>query len=502
MSAPSCSSSITTAANSPTRQPHDVLWDDEATLYGGSKAGSQAGSKRNSHSDGTDIKAIDAKALDANLVPVLLEKQWTKFEAQSETAVEDVFPDGGLQAWSVLVGGFLTTFCGFGMIAGYGAFNTYYHNNLLSQHPLSVTAWIGSVSSCITFAGATIGGTVMDRLGPRKVMMTGTSIMTIGFLALSWCTELWHFFLCQSLFISSGIALMFVCPMTSANDWFKERRSMASGVVMSGASAGSIVWPLIIANVPRQVGWSWTVRIIALCQLFLLSLATILLRLRPRATVLEQPSTKKHLFYWRAFATHPVYLLTSFSSFCFSFGYFFFLYFCGTFAIQKGWVKEGPYVLIACNAASAIGRVGAGFLADRVGRYNVLFLTTFGSSVVLFSWFGVNSLAGLFIVAVVYGVATGGNVALQSVCVVQAVKDLEHLGVTGTLIGQQFGFQALAVLIGPPISGYILGTSGSAAQQMARFPYAIALNGSVIMIGACCALIARYMQSKKLVAKI
>jgi MFS family permease len=113
------------------------------------------------------------------------------------------------------------------MIAGYGAFNTYYHNNLLSQYPLSVTAWIGSVSSCITFAGATIGGTVMDRLGPRKVMMAGTSIMTIGFLALSWvsdfvilgvrvvadvlypqCTELWHFFLCQSLFISSGIALM------------------------------------------------------------------------------------------------------------------------------------------------------------------------------------------------------------------------------------------------------------------------------------------------------
>jgi MFS family permease len=76
------------------------------------------------------------------------------------------------------------------MIAGYGAFNTYYHNNLLSQYPLSVTAWIGSVSSCITFAGATIGGTVMDRLGPRKVMMAGTSIMAIGFLALSWVSSI------------------------------------------------------------------------------------------------------------------------------------------------------------------------------------------------------------------------------------------------------------------------------------------------------------------------
>ncbi|GHJ87898.1 hypothetical protein NliqN6_4300 [Naganishia liquefaciens] len=494
MSSTCCSSSTISAAESPVKRPQEIFWDDEVTLY----SGSGPNSKRNSHSEGTDVKIVDP-----NFVPILLEKQLTKVEANTSNVVEDVFPDGGLQAWSVLLGGFLTTFCGFGMIAGYGAFNTYYHNNILSQYPISVTAWIGSVSSCITFAGAAIGGTVMDRLGPRKVMMTGTAIMTVGFLALSWCTELWHFFLCQSLFISSGIALMFVCPMTTANDWFKARRSMASGIVMSGASAGSIVWPLIIANVPRQVGWGWTVRIIALCQLFLLSLATILLRLRPRPDAKAViPAVKKHTFYWRAFATHPVYLLTSLSSFCFSFGYFFFLYFCGTFAIQKGWVKEGPYVLIACNAASAIGRIGAGTLADRIGRYNVLFFATFGSSVVLFSWLGVNSLAGLFICGVVYGIMTGGQVALQSVCVVQATKDLEHLGVTGTLIGQQFGFQALAVLIGPPISGYILGTSGSAAEQMARFPYAIMLDGIVIMIGAGCAAWARLMQSRTLVAKI
>jgi hypothetical protein len=109
------------------------------------------------------------------------------------------------------------------------------------------------------------------------------------------------------------------------------------------------------------VGWNWTVRVIALCQFLLLSVATILLRLRPRpATKVEAPPAKKHMFYWRAFATHPVYLLTSISSFCFSFGYFVFLFFVGTFALQKGWVKEAPYVLIACNAASAIGRIGAG----------------------------------------------------------------------------------------------------------------------------------------------
>ena len=37
---------------------------------------------------------------------------------------------------------------------------------------------------------------------------------------------------------------------------------------------------------------------------------------------------------------------------------------------------------------------------------------------------------------------------------------------------------------------------------MARFPYAILLDGIVIMIGAGCAAWARFMQSKALVAKI
>ncbi|KAJ9096002.1 hypothetical protein QFC21_005365 [Naganishia friedmannii] len=454
----SSSSTLSLATDSPTKTLHEIPWEDDATLFGGSK--------RNSHSE----EKVDIKTADILSVPVLLEKQAlnTIEKRPIDGSEEDVYPDGGLQ-----------------MIAGYGAFNMYYHKNLLSEYPLSVTAWIGSVSSCVTFAGATIGGTVMDRFGPRKVMMAGTTIMSLGFLLLSFCTELWQFFLCQSLFISSGIALMFVCPMTSANDWFKARRSMASGVVMSGASAGSIVWPLMVANLPQLVGWNWTVRVIALCQFLLLSLATILLRLRPRpATKVDAPPVNKHMFYWRAFATHPVYLLTSISSFCFSFGYYVFLFFVGTFALQKGWIKEAPYVLIACNASSAIGRIGAGFVADRVGRYNVLFLTTFSSAIVLFSWLGANSVVGIFVVAVVYGIMTGGNVALQSVCVVQATKDLEHLGVTGTLIGQQFGFQAIAVLIGPPISGYILGTSGSVSRQLSRLPFAIGLNGSVIMIGA------------------
>lgn len=89
------------------KNPQEVFWDDEATLYSGKStlhigtttqgssrrwAGSKPSSKRNSHSEGADAKLVDA-----NFVPVLLEKQLTKVEANPSEEVEDVFPDGGLQ---------------------------------------------------------------------------------------------------------------------------------------------------------------------------------------------------------------------------------------------------------------------------------------------------------------------------------------------------------------------------------------------------------------------
>lgn len=108
------------------------------------------------------------------------------------------------------------------MIGSYGAFNTYYHNNNLKSYPLyvpppplllestsllhtylrtqrshsrdsdghdtnrSVTAWIGSLQSCLVFTLAILGGSWFDKYGPRPLMVFGTVTSAAGYLALSW----------------------------------------------------------------------------------------------------------------------------------------------------------------------------------------------------------------------------------------------------------------------------------------------------------------------------
>ncbi|KAJ4367260.1 hypothetical protein N0V83_006841 [Neocucurbitaria cava] len=61
------------------------------------------------------------------------------------------FPDGGLEAWLVVVGGFCTVFASFGWINCIGIFQDYYESTLLSHYSSSQVAWIPSTESFMMF---------------------------------------------------------------------------------------------------------------------------------------------------------------------------------------------------------------------------------------------------------------------------------------------------------------------------------------------------------------
>lgn len=77
------------------------------------------------------------------------------------------FPDGGLQAWLVVIGGFCLVFASFGWIncqslqtsmklmlmqhVGIGIFQDYYERNQLAAYSSSEVAWIPSTESFMMF---------------------------------------------------------------------------------------------------------------------------------------------------------------------------------------------------------------------------------------------------------------------------------------------------------------------------------------------------------------
>ena len=66
------------------------------------------------------------------------------------------------------------------------------------------------------------------------------------------------------------------------------------------------------------------------------------------------------------------------------------------------------------NGASTFGRTIPNLLADKLGVLNVFIVVTFGAGILLFALFGINSVGGVTIFAILYGFFSGGGLSCLS----------------------------------------------------------------------------------------
>ncbi len=105
------------------------------------------------------------------------------------------------------------------------------------------------------FAGLLIGPMV-DRYGPRPLMVTGAVLYGGALLLTSQISELWHFITLQIL--SGGIAAALVGPLVvnvAISRWFVLRRGWALSIGSMGVSLGTAVLPLTLTMVVDGAGW-------------------------------------------------------------------------------------------------------------------------------------------------------------------------------------------------------------------------------------------------------
>ena len=132
------------------------------------------------------------------------------------------------------------------------------------------------------------------------------------------------------------------------------------------------------------------------------------------------------------------------------------------------------------NAASIIGRILPNFFADRTGALNMLIPCAFATSILCFGWIGINSIPGVIIFAILYGFFSGAFVSLPPSAIVSLTP---NLGLVGTRMGMCFGITAIGVLIGTPVSGAILNSTGKYIGTQ-LFCGSIVLLAMVLMISA------------------
>lgn len=74
-------------------------------------------------------------------------------------------PDGGLRAWLVATGAAFVFFSSLGFANSFGVFQEYYMSHQLRHESADKIAWIGSISTFLSFVGGAIGGPLFDRYG-------------------------------------------------------------------------------------------------------------------------------------------------------------------------------------------------------------------------------------------------------------------------------------------------------------------------------------------------
>lgn len=79
------------------------------------------------------------------------------------------FPDGGIEAWLVVFGGWCALFCTFGLINCMGVFEQYYLAGPLKQYDASAVSWIPSVLVFLMiFCGSIVSCTLTSEERRRK----------------------------------------------------------------------------------------------------------------------------------------------------------------------------------------------------------------------------------------------------------------------------------------------------------------------------------------------
>ena len=142
-------------------------------------------------------------------------------------------------------------------------------------------------------------------------------------------------------------------------------------------------------------------------------------------------------------------------------------------------------VLLVVNGLGIPIRPVVGYLADNiVGPINVFMVCLCALGVIIYSWIGVTTKAGLYIFGAFYGMGVGASQGTYVGSLASLTKDPRKMG---TRFGMVSTICAFATLAGPPTAGAIIERSGGV------YTWAQVWGGTMAVCGAMAVLTCRLL---------
>jgi sugar phosphate permease len=297
-----------------------------------------------------------------------------------------------------------------------------------------------------------LAGWIIDRFGPKRLMMAGILMGGTALIGLSQMTALWMFY-----FFYLFNALGYVCGGPLPNQvllsrWFDKARGKAMGFAYLGIGVGGAVVPWVAYYLEQYFGWHTALMMLGILMIAIALPMIWFVKESPddRPNVLKK--AEKPVAIGHVVKSWPFYLLVIGSMA--SIGAV-----GGTnqhlklfLSVDQGFSQgDARDILSLVLTSSIIGRLLMGFLADRYPKkYVMLLIYSLVSCAIPLLYF--TSTPGvIYIFAVIFGIAFGGDYMIIPLM----AAELFGLKVMGRVMGLVLTMDGLAEALSPMLVGYL-----------------------------------------------
>ena len=353
-----------------------------------------------------------------------------------------------------------------------------------------------SIMGLIGLAGPLFGMWV-ERFGARRTMMLGALVMGLAFACLGFTSSLHYFYVMYFVVAVGQMAILHIPVLTLVSQWFEKRRGLAMGVSVAGLGLGGMIMLPLSAYLISLLGWQWTYRIlgVAIC-LILLPLINLVVRNTPgdmgmlpdgdrRAQrdddCAARPCGNAGAQVWTlsgALRTPTFWMLVA----------AFTLVFTGTssviahavpFFVGQGFSNQTASTIVgSAVGVSILGRIGTGYLCDRVPVKYAAMLFFVLQAVALLVLISAGTGAAVPAFIAIFGLAMGGLFVLEPL----VIREYFGLSSFASIYGGLWAFETLGWGAGPYITGYVFDKTGSYDSAFLVFLVATLVATALIML--------------------
>jgi len=253
-----------------------------------------------------------------------------------------------------------------------------------------------------------LAGWLIDRYGPRRLMMLGAVFMGIAFMGISRSSSLWMFYL---FYVFNALGYVFGGPLPCQvliSRRFDNNRGRAMGIAYLGIGIGGALVPIIATNLERAMDWQQALSVLGILIIILAFPLSFFLkdtsRRRVRAKNPEKPVPMKPIL------RNPNFYLLAVGSMCSigavgGVGQHLKLHLSDLEFTQAQAANIFSLVLVS----SLIGRVGMGWLSDIIHRKYVMILIYAIVAIAIVTLLLPPFTGRIYLFAVVFGIGLGGD---------------------------------------------------------------------------------------------